>query len=459
MDTVQRLSATERARENNTILTQVSAGTPMGAALRRFWMPALLSSEVQQPDGAPVRIRMMGEDLVAFRDTKGRVGVIDAYCTHKRAPLFFGRNEDCGLRCVYHGWKYDVNGQCVDIPNIIPPDNFATLARRMSVVAYETREAGGVVWVYMGPKELTPELPRMEWMELPPDYVHVSRWLQRSNWVQGMEGEVDTSHISFLHKSDNLTDMLGRGAAIADDGAPIISIKQTDYGFYYGARRNFEGQYYWRVSQWMMPMWSAIPPTPGMFFGQGRGWSPIDDFNTTTFAYRYRVDRPLGEEDMAEIREGVSFPPRMTRGVVELPHGYVIDAFVPTARKGNDYLIDRDVQKTRTYTGIFGINEQDRGLQESMPGLPGQPPGIVDRALEHLVASDAPTIAARRRLVNMARDLQNGIEPPAVRDAGAYGVRAIAKLSPIADFDEFMAENEALIHATFAPDPQEHALA
>jgi phthalate 4,5-dioxygenase len=458
MQTTQPNSAIERAQQNNQILTQVGPGTAMGTALRRFWIPALLSSEIAQPDSAPVRLRILGEDLVAFRDTQGRVGILEAYCAHKRAPLFLGRNEACGLRCVYHGWKYDVEGQCVDIPNIIPPDNYATLVRRMSIVGYQTREAGGIVWVYMGPKELTPELPRMEWMELPSDYVHVSRWLQRSNWVQGMEGEIDSSHISFLHKSDNLTDLLARGAALADDGAPLIFIKETDYGFYYGARRNYDGQYYWRVSHWMLPMWSAIPPTPGLYFGHGRGWSPIDDHMTTTFAYRYRVDGPLGEDDMEEIRNGVSFPPRMTQGSVELPHGYVIDTFVPTARKGNDYMIDREVQRTRNFTGIFGINEQDRGLQEYMPGLPDQPPGIVDRAQEHLVASDAPTVTARWRLIKMARDLQNGVEPVAVRRAETYGVRAIAQLSPIADFEEFMTQNDDLIRATFKPSAQEPAL-
>jgi phenylpropionate dioxygenase-like ring-hydroxylating dioxygenase large terminal subunit len=433
-------AALKAVHENNEIMTRVGAGTPMGDALRRFWMPALLSDELER-DGAPVRLRVMGEDLVSFRDSDGKVGIIDAFCPHKRAPLFFGRNEKCGLRCVYHGWKFNVNGECLDIPNIVPPDNYETLVKRMNIKAYDTEEAGGVVWVYMGPKEKKPALPRMEWMELPPEHVHVSRWLQRSNWIQGMEGELDTSHISFLHASNAMDDTLSRGATYASDGRPLLFIRDTDYGFYYAARRDYQGQYYWRITHWMLPMWSVVPPTPGFYFGQGRGWSPIDDYTTTTFAYRYRVDRPLNEEDMKEINNGVSFPPLMKAASVEMPSGYLIDTYLPTANKGNDYMIDRELQRTSSFTGIFGINAQDRGLQESMPGIPGDRPGIVDRTQEHLVASDGPVIAARRRLVKMAKDLGQGVEPVAVHKPESYFVRGMAKISDIADFDAFMAEN------------------
>jgi len=442
-------AALNAVHENNEIMTRVGADTPMGNALRRFWMLALVSNELER-DGAPVRLRIMGEDLVSFRDTNGRVGIVDAYCRHKRAPLFFGRNEQCGLRCVYHGWKYDVNGQCLDIPNIVPPDNYETLVKRMSIKAYDTEEAGGVVWIYMGPKEKKPPLPRMEWMGLPKDYVHVSRWLQRSNWVQGMEGELDTSHIGFLHASNSMQDTLTRGASYASDSRPLLFLKETDYGFYYAARRSYQDQYYWRISHWMLPMWSAIPPTPGFYFGHGRAWSPIDDYMTTTFAYRYRVDHPLDDEDMKEINEGVSFPPLMTRGSIEMPNGHVIDTFLPIANKANDYMIDRELQRTASFTGIPGVNTQDRGLQESMPGVPGDRPGIVDRTQERLVVSDGPVIAARRRLVKMAKDLGQGIEPAALARPESYFVRGMAKLSEIADFEEFMAQNQQELKAEAA---------
>jgi len=441
-------AALNAVRENGEIITRVGRGTPMGEAMRRFWLPALLSTEVLR-DGPPLRLRILGEDLVAFRDTDGQVGIIDAFCPHKRAPLFFGRNEKCGLRCVYHGWKFDVHGQCLDIPNIIPPDNYDTLVRRMRITAYETAEAGGVVWAYMGPAEKKPALPRMEWMGLPADHVHVSRWLQRSNWLQGMEGELDTAHISFLHVSGSMGDTLSRGATLAQDGAPVIFIKDTDYGFFYAARRRFENQFYWRISHWLLPMWSAVPPTPDFYFGHGRGWSPVDDYMTTTFAYRYRVDGPLDDQDMKEINEGVSFPPLMKRTSVEMPNGHLIDTYVPIANKANDYMIDRDLQRTSSFTGIFGINAQDRGLQESMPGMPGDRPGIVDRTGEHLVASDMPVSTARRKLVRMALDVQKGVEPVAARSPDSYQVRALAKLSPIADFDEFLQTIELDLKATY----------
>jgi phthalate 4,5-dioxygenase oxygenase subunit len=440
-------AAINTLRENNEIMTRVGPGTLMGDALRRFWMPALLCSELKA-DGAPVRLRMLGEDLVSFRDTNGRVGIVDAYCAHKRAPLFFGRNEQSGLRCVYHGWKYDVNGNCLDIPNTVLPDNYDALVKRMRITAYDTAEVAGVVWVYMGPKEKKPALPHMEWMDLPSDYVHVSRFLQRSNWLQGMEGELDTSHISFLHSSTNMTDTLVRGAAFANDTRPVIVIKDTEYGFYYAARRTFEDQYYWRISHWMLPMWSAVPPSPGFYFGQGRGWSPIDDYMTTTFAYRYRVDKPLDDEDLKEINSGVSFPPRMQRGSLEMRNGYVIDTFLPSANKSNDYLVDRELQRTESFTGIFGVNTQDRGLQESMGGISGDWPGIVDRAHENLVASDLPVVAARRKLVKIAKELRQGVEPVAVAKPESYAVRGMAMLSPIGDFEEFIAVHKDELKAT-----------
>jgi len=197
-------------------------------------------------------------------------------------------------------------------------------------------------------------------------------------------------------------------------------------------------------------MWSAIPPTPGFYFGHGRAWSPIDDYMTTTFAYRYRVDHPLDDEDMKEINEGVSFPPLMTRGSIEMPNGHVIDTFLPIANKANDYMIDRELQRTASFTGIPGVNTQDRGLQESMPGVPGDRPGIVDRTQERLVVSDGPVIAARRRLVKMAKDLGQGIEPAALARPESYFVRGMAKLSEIADFEEFMAQNQQELKAEAA---------
>ncbi|MGB3430837.1 Rieske 2Fe-2S domain-containing protein [Achromobacter sp.] len=422
------------------ILTAVGPGTPMGNLFRRFWLPALTSDELPAPDCTPVRIRILCEDLIAFRDSAGRVGIVDAYCPHRRAPLFFGRNEECGLRCVYHGWKFDVNGECVDIPNIVPPDNFIALKQKASIKSYPVQESGGLVWVYMGPKERQPALPGMEWVALPDDQVKCSRWLHRSNWLQAAEGEIDTSHISFLHSRVNVTKHSPDWQRLAQDGAPQITVRETDYGFVYGSRRDYEGQYFWRVTQWMLPMWSAVPRSINDPILAGRAWVPIDDYTTTGFGYVYSPDRPLPPETLAEVAAGERFPPRSDKGTFRLPHGYVIDTYLPQANIENDFLIDRDLQRTTSFTGILGVNEQDRALQESMLSVAGHA-GIVDRSQERLVKSDLPIMAARRMLMRLVKDLDQGVEPAAAANADSYGVRGIAKLSPIADFDEFMQQH------------------
>ncbi len=420
------------------VLTRVGPGTLMGNLFRRFWLPALLSSELPEPDGTPIRLRILSEDLVAFRDSDGKVGIVGAYCPHKLAPLFFGRNEQCGIRCVYHGWKFNVDGECVDIPNIIPPDNFPALKEKARITSYPVREAGGIAWVYMGPREHMPELPGMEWLTLPQNHLHASRWFHRSNWLQAAEGEIDTSHISFLHSVLNVPEDGPDRHRLARDGAPQIEIRDTDYGFVYGARRRFDDRYYWRVTQWMLPMWSAIPGGTDEFIGAGRAWVPIDDYHTTAIASPYRPERPLSVAEVREIESGGLFPPRSAKGATRLPHGYVIDTFLPSANQGNDYLIDRVAQRNESFTGIWGVNEQDRALQECMPSLAGEQTGILDRRGEHLVKSDLPTMFARRKLTKLVRELAEGKEPVAAMQSEQYGLRAIAKVSPIADFDEFM---------------------
>lgn len=420
--------------EENEMLTRVGPGTPMGELFRRFWLPALITSEISERDGAPVRLRLLGEDLVAFRDTNGKVGIVSALCPHKLAPLFFGRNEECGLRCAYHGWKFDVDGNCVDMPNEIPERQFKEF---VPTLAYPTCEAGGVVWIYMGPRDKQPaQLPQLEWVRAPEGYSHVTKWLQRTNWAQGMEGEIDTSHISFLHSSKGLSPSgnapsdPARVAARAD-GHPILTLEETPYGFTYGARRTAaENEYYWRVTRWLYPFFSIIP---GNMNGvSGRAWVPIDDEHTWTFGYQCRDNEPYTEEDHARIMQGGGFPPRITRGTYQLRNGYVIDSWIPVANKENDYLIDREMQRNVNFSGIWGINEQDRGLQEGM--YP-----IVDRSKEHLGTTDVAAVAARRLLLGLARDLQAGKEPEIVNNPDEYRVRAIDVISNDAEFADMLA--------------------
>src|SRR6266568_3003316 len=242
----------------NEYLTLAGAGTPMGTLLRRFWFPAFLSEELPEPDCPPIRITLMGEALVAFRDSTGQVGLLGQHCPHRGASLFFGRNEECGLRCVYHGWKYDIHGNCVDMPNEPPESNFKDKIRH---IAYPCLERGGIVWTYMGPEGLESPAPEFEWATVPASQRYASRHSQECNWLQALEGGIDTSHVPFLHR--------GARAADPDDWQPdpITNIvfdyhfAPTDYGLMFGSPRPLEGgRAHWSVVQWMMPWHKIIPP-------------------------------------------------------------------------------------------------------------------------------------------------------------------------------------------------------
>jgi len=429
------------SKEENELLTRVGPGTPMGNLWRRFWLPAILSNEIT-PDSPPVRLRILGEDLIAFRDTSGSVGITAAYCSHRRAPLYYGRNEECGIRCSYHGWKFDVKGHCIDMPNVNNTRNLDNMKARCGIPAYPTKEAGGVVWIYMGPSDKQPTLPQLEWIGLPEEFRHVSRWIQRTSYLQGVEGEIDSSHISFLHRDfkPDADAKQHRGKDLAVDGAPELTVHQTEYGFRYGSRRDApQGGSLWRLTQWMVPMYSLIPKAPSDTFthGAGRAWVPIDDNHTTTFSYNFRVDAPLEPEELELFNNGSFFPPRIEKGKFTLQDGYVIDTYLPLANKENEYLIDRNLQRTHNFTGIWGANEQDRSLQENMQGSGLAGRGIVDRTQEHLVGADIAIVTARKILLKLIKDLEQGIEPTACTNGDLYAVRAISHVTDITDFSEF----------------------
>src|SRR5476649_2036995 len=212
-------------------LTRVGPGTPMGTLFRRYWLPALLSEEVPEPDGAPVRVRLLGEDLVAFRDTAGKVGLVDAFCPHRRAPIFFGRNEERGIRCVYHGWKFNRDGTCDDMPSEPPDSLFKTKVR---IAAYPTHEAGGFVWTYMGPLALQPPPPDYEFLRAPETHRYPSKTLEECNWLQALEGGVDSSHATIMHNMN-----IGDRSWLRDFDAtvPRLDVERTDYGFTYSGVR------------------------------------------------------------------------------------------------------------------------------------------------------------------------------------------------------------------------------
>ena len=195
-------------REKNDLLTQTGPGTPMGDLFRCFWHPALLAEELPEPDCPPVRVQLLSERLIAFRDSEGRLGLIDEFCAHRCVSLWFGRNEESGLRCPYHGWKYDVFGNCVDVPSEANPE----FRHQIRLKSYPMVEKGGVLWAYMGAPERKPPLPEYEFCTVRPERRFVSKRLQECNWLQAMEGGIDSSHVSFLHSGALNTDPLFKGS-------------------------------------------------------------------------------------------------------------------------------------------------------------------------------------------------------------------------------------------------------
>ncbi len=417
------------SERDNERLTRVGPGTPMGELFRRYWLPCVLSSELPA-DGPPLRLRLLGEDLVAFRDSNGEVGVLEAYCPHRRALLFWGRNEECGLRCVYHGWKFDVRGRCVDMPSEPASSNFKS---KVQAKAYPTRERAGLVWVYMGPGELEPDFPQYEWTLVPEGQRVVRKWFQDSNWLQSLEGDIDTAHVSFLHRWFNLETapptpqfVSGYRRLVALDTAPRLTVHETQYGFVYGGRRTIgPDQYYWRLTHWLAPSGSQIP---GSSSRSARVLVPIDDYTTFSFSIFYNTERPLTDD------ERQSRGSRVVPAPIELRDGYVIDGWVSERNRDNDYLIDRELQRTSNFSGIAsGPVDEDRAMTETMGP-------IVDRSKEHLGTSDVAIIAARRRLLRMLRELEQGIEPYGPHHGEIFAVRSLDLISPEAEFETLLAQ-------------------
>jgi phthalate 4,5-dioxygenase oxygenase subunit len=402
--------------DDNERLVRVSRGTPAGELFRRYWQPALLSSELPRPDCPPVRVRLLSEDLIAFRDTDGDVGLVDAFCPHRRAPLFFGRNEECGIRCAYHGWKFDRSGNCVDMPSEPPGTPLKAAAK---LPAYSVFEAGGLVWAYMGPKETMPPRPDYEWLRAPETHRYVSKTYEDCNYLQALEGGLDTAHVSFLHRDDRNPVT----ALSALDTAPTLEVNPTDYGYYYVSQRRIApGRNYVRLYQYIMPAQQMRPSVVSASGNKqqvptidGHVWVPIDDERTNVynFIYSYDENSPLTEDF---VREEEAF------------FGRAEDDFIPGSfrlkrNSGNDYLIDRDLQRRGNFSGIVGANTQDYALQEGM----GK---IVDRSKEFLGSTDRAIVVMRRLMLEATRAVEAGRCPPGVDPSEHRGVRAYDDILP-----------------------------
>lgn len=398
--------------EQNAFLTETGPDTPMGGLFRRYWIPALLATELPAPDCPPVRVALMSERLIAFRDTAGAVGLMDEFCAHRGVSLWFGRNEQHGLRCPYHGWKYDVAGRCVEVPS-----QGGDFCKRVKVKSYPVVERAGVIWAYMGPPESRPELPSFEWMELPASHVYLSKRWQECNYLQAMEGGVDSSHVSFLHSGDLGRDPLHKGTAGAKYALgtnTVFDVMESAGGLMIGARRPAEeGHYYWRLSQWILPWYTLIPPYKGNALN-GHAWVPMNDTNCMAWTMTFHPTRPLTDEERRLMEAGHGVHPTL------VPDG----SFRPRANRDNDYMMDREAQRAGIcYSGIKGIAIQDASLQESMGP-------IADRTREHLVSTDKAIVMARTVLRKAAVEVQNGGKAPGL-DAHAQRVRSASFILPV----------------------------
>jgi phthalate 4,5-dioxygenase len=403
---------------DNELLTRTGPGTPMGDYFRRYWLPVALSREVAAPDGPPLRVTVMQERLLLFRDTRGRVGLVEGRCPHRGADLFFGRNEDCGLRCVYHGWKFDVDGKCLETPNVP-----AKTAEHMnvSIKAYPVQEFGDMVWAYLGPDGPPAGVPELEVGLVPPAHRYVTKKLQQCNWAQSFEGALDTAHFSFLHMpapsvKSNVNPLAQadekRLAWMRNDPQPRFHFFDHEAGFMIGASRKADGNdLYWRSTQYMLPSHSTTPSTlPGeTYFGYS--WVPITDHECWIYTYGWNPVRPLTDEEVAKFKAGWGQMPEIGPD------------FVPLRNRGNDYLIDREDQKYRTFTGVRGVTEQDAMISESQ-GL------IYDRTRETLTATDAGVVRFRRIILGEAKALQQGHEPAAPQHPQAYTRRSGGYMAP-----------------------------
>jgi phenylpropionate dioxygenase-like ring-hydroxylating dioxygenase large terminal subunit len=399
-------------REENDLLTQVGPGTPMGSYMRTQWIPALRGLALEA-GGKPYRLRLLGEDLVAFRDSAGKVGVLNEACPHRGVSLALGRNEEeCGLRCIFHGWKFDVSGRVLDVPTE-PEETRAKFMETVPVRACSVREAAGIVWVYMGPPESVPEFPAFNFLNLPEGHVGSQRAIANCSWLNGLEGQLDTAHVGILHKDfiNPQSDAGGRYARLTGlDSAPTFEFEVTDYGYREAALRKLpDGRRYARVREYVTPWYSFIP------YGAADGPQvltisvPVDDTHSVQWDVFYNLARPLNREDPKEWRPsfetGEDYANPAETGTIETLFGQ-----------------DRERMKAGSWSGFATVRGEDFGVALGQGA-------IADRTAEFLSSSDLSIIRARRMLMDLVRRHAAGAPPRATQQRTPWSqIRALDEL-------------------------------
>ena len=391
-------------------ITRVGPGTPMGQLMRQYWLPAAMSSELES-DGEPLRLMILGEQLVAFRDTHCRVGIMDHRCPHRCASLFLGRNEQGGIRCIYHGWKFDAEGRCVDMPSVPAHLDFK---HKVHAKAYRTAERNGLVWVYMGDRPIPPPLPEIEATLVPNSEIWM---LQREcNWLQALEGDLDTAHVGFLHVGSLRAEDLAEDHPMRPtvlNRAPEYRVADADWGTTYGAYRlNDDGQMSWRVANFLFPFWSQTPNVRFASRAIARAWVPMDDEHVMLFNITGGLDEgnpaytTTTKDGRALFDRPIQYQPRTTDW---------FGRWRSAENSSNDWGMDREAQRNHVYySGIPNLSMQDQAVTESMGA-------ISDHELEHLGPSDLMISRTRRRLLLAVRGLrENSVPPPGVDDPGVF---------------------------------------
>jgi phthalate 4,5-dioxygenase oxygenase subunit len=386
----------------NEQLTNVEGNAPMGQMFRRYWLPLVLSEEIAEPDCAPAAVRVLGQELVAFRDTNGRVGVLDAGCPHRLSSLVLGRNEECGIRCVYHGWKFDVDGNCMDMPT--EPDDRG-FKDRLKAKAYPTREVAGMVWAYLGPRDQQPPFPALPWTKFPSNHVGVAKSGYHTNYLQAVEGAIDSAHSWYLHSGSSRD--WDKRSEISSDQSPRLDAEDTDYGFRYAAIRvpnvDPETTKYARITTFNLPSMSTVPPPLDPNLPAHTSiFVPMDNENTMLF-------------DVYFSQNGTPVDPTALRRRLKVEPGVDLDEdwffFGGKKKRWNQ---DRAAMKAGSYTGIPGFQNQDTAAVESMGA-------ISDRTQEHLGQSDVAIIRMRKRMAESLKMFSAGKTPLGLDPAIAYG--------------------------------------
>ena len=431
-------------REENELLCRVGPGTPMGELMREYWMPVTFDWELER-DGQPQRVRVLGEDLLAWRDSDGRPGISQERCPHRGAGFFFGRNEKGGLRCAYHGWKFDVDGNCMEMPNEPPNSNFK---HKVKITAYKAVDFGGMVWAYMGQdQDNPPQVPQFEFGLVPEEqrgYSH--RFIYECNWMQALEGELDSTHIYFLHSRLNKEDSPKYGLYHPGQTARF-HIANKEYGMMYGAERDEDGNKYWRVAHFLFPIY-------GMFPAINRGivpmsiFMPIDDNYTMHFGVHWHPTKPLEGSrrpnfDLSD-EPGVLGP---TGPMKPEQKGKFYANWWAEISPETDFHMDLWAKKNRNFTGIPSVRQQDAALEWSMGS-------IMDRTREHLGTADAAIIRTRRKLIASARAFaEDGTPPPGSQNPEWYTVRSCETVLPPEDDWQKALEPWVTAATTDYPDP------